>query len=157
MITSGRRTAPPFFLLLLPLALPLLAGCAGLQRDGEWWQARRDPSGQAPDPTTTQEAVLQVFAARAVGWRRALAVHSWLALKPSGAPSYTRYEVIGWGVDRGLPAVRVNRTGPDNYWFGSRPDLLVDLRGEGVDAIVARIEAAVAGYPYRSRYRTWPG
>lgn len=146
MTTGGRRTAPPFFLSLLLLALPLLAGCAGLQREN-WLQARRDPSGQAPDPAITREAVLHVYAARAVGWRGVVAVHTWIAVKPSGAPAYTRYEVIGWGVDRGVPAVRVNRTGPDNYWFGSRPDLLVGLRGDGVDALIARVEAAIKEYP----------
>ncbi len=139
------------------LALPLLAGCASLQRDPNWWQARRDPSGQAPDPATTPEAVLQVYAARAVGWKGVLGVHTWIAVKPTGAPAYTRYEVMGWGVGRGFPAVRVNRTGPDNYWFGARPELLLDRRGEDVDALIAKVEAATAAYPYRDSYRTWPG
>jgi hypothetical protein len=101
--------------------------------------------------------VLQVYGARTVGWRGVLAVHTWIALKPAGASSYTRYEVMGWGVGRGAPAIRVNRTGPDNYWFGSRPDLLLDLRGDGVDALIERVEAAVAAYPYPWSYRTWPG
>lgn len=101
--------------------------------------------------------MVQVYAARAVGLKGALGVHTWIVLKPAGAPAYTRYEVVGWGVDRGSPAVRVNRTGPDNYWFGSRPDLLVDVRGDGVDLLIARIEAAVRDYPYPSSYRTWPG
>jgi hypothetical protein len=149
--SRGRTLAP------LPLLLLLLAGCSSLARDPAWWQARRDSSAQAPDPATTPEAVVQVYAARAVGWKGVLGVHSWIALKRSGAPAYTRYEVIGWGVDRGSPAVRVNRTGPDNYWFGSRPDLLADLRGEGVDALIERVEAAVRAYPYPSTYRTWPG
>jgi hypothetical protein len=92
-----------------------------------------------------------------VGWRGTLAVHTWIAVKRSDAPAYTRYEVMGWGVDRGAPALRINRTGPDNYWFGRRPDLLVDLRGEGVDALIGRVETAVAAYPYPSSYRTWPG
>lgn len=139
------------------VGLPLVASCATLQRDPNWWAARREPSGQAPDPATTPEAVLQVYAARAIGWKGVVGVHTWIAVKPTGAPAYTRYEVIGWGVDRGMPAVRVNRTGPDNYWFGSRPELLVDLRGEGVDALIARAEAAIAAYPYPSTYRTWPG
>jgi hypothetical protein len=137
------------------LALALVVGCATL-RSEDWWQARRDSSGQAPDPATP-EAVVQVYAARAVGWRRLLAVHSWIVVKPGGAREYTRYEVIGWGVDRGAPAVRVNRTGPDNYWFGARPARLVDRRGPEVDALIARIETAVATYPYRTTYRTWPG
>ena len=100
---------------------------------------------------------MQVYAARTVGWRGVMAVHSWIAFKPRGAAEYTRYEVMGWGVDRGAPALRVNRTGPDNYWFGSRPDLLVDRRGDGVDAIIAKVETAVAAYPYPATYRTWPG
>ncbi len=62
---------------------------------GEWWRARRDPSGQAPDPAQAREAVVQVYAARAVGWRSALAVHTWIAVKRRDATSYTRYEVIG--------------------------------------------------------------
>jgi hypothetical protein len=135
----------------------LLAGCTSLQRDPNWWQARRDSSGQAPDPATTPEAVIQVYAARTVGWKGLFGVHTWIAVKPAGAPSYTRYEVMGWGVSRGAPALRVNRTGPDNYWFGALPDLLVDRRGEGVDELIDKVEAAVAAYPYPDSYRTWPG
>lgn len=100
---------------------------------------------------------MQVYGARTVGWRGVFAVHTWVALKPRDAAAYTRYEVIGWGVDRGAPAVRMNRSGPDNYWFGSRPDLLAERRGEGVDQIIAKVEAAVAAYPYPASYRTWPG
>jgi hypothetical protein len=142
---------------LTPLLVLLLAGCSTLARDPNWRDARRDSSAQAPDPATTPEAVIQVYAARTVGWKGVLGVHTWIAVKRSDAPSYTRYEVIGWGVDRGAAALRVNRTGPDNYWFGSRPDLLVDRRGDGVDALIDRVEAAVRAYPYPSSYRTWPG
>src|SRR5437773_1199040 len=81
-------------------------------RGGDWRLARRDSSEQSPDPGTTPDAVIQVFAARAVGWRGVLGVHTWIAVKPSGATAYRRYEVIGWGVDRGFPAVRVDRAGP---------------------------------------------
>jgi Protein of unknown function (DUF3750) len=135
----------------------ILAGCSSLQRDPNWWQARRDSSGQAPDPDTTPEAVIQIYAARTVGWKGLLGVHTWIAVKPAGAPSYTRYEVMGWGVSRGAPAIRVNRTGPDNYWFGAQPELLLDRRGEGVDELIGKVEAAVASYPYPDSYRTWPG
>jgi hypothetical protein len=142
---------------LTPLLFLLLVACSTLARDPDWRLARRDSSGQAPDPATTPDAVLQVYAARTVGWKGVLGVHTWIALKRSGAPGYTRYEVMGWGVDRGAPALRVNRTGPDNYWFGSRPDLLVDRRGDGVELLIDRVEAAAREYPYPSTYRTWPG
>jgi hypothetical protein len=143
---------------VVTVALLTLAGCAALQRAGDrWWEARRDSSAQAPNPATTPEAVIQVYAARTVGWRGVFGVHSWIAMKSAGAPAYRRYEVVGWGVDRGLPAIRVDRSGPDNYWFGSRPELLVDARGEGVDELIERVETAVQRYPYGTTYRTWPG
>jgi uncharacterized protein DUF3750 len=143
--------------LTLAVLVLLLAACATLVRDPNWRDARRDSSTQAPDPATTPEAVIQVYAARTVGVKGVLGVHTWIAVKRSGAPKFTRYEVIGWGVDRGSPAVRVDRTGPDNFWFGSRPDVLVDMRGDGVDTLIDRVEAAVRDYPYPSSYRTWPG
>jgi hypothetical protein len=140
------------------LLLPLAAGCAAMERLGQNWRdLRRDSSGQAPDPAATPDAVIQVYAARAVGWRGVMAVHTWVAVKPTGAAAYTRYEVMGWGVGRGAPAIRVNRAGPDDYWFGSRPELLVDRRGAGVDALIARVQAAVEAYPYPVSYWTWPG
>jgi hypothetical protein len=132
--------------------------CATLPRGGTaWWEARRDSSRQAPDPAVTRDPVVQVYAARTVGWRGVLGVHSWIVIKARDAPAYTRYEVIGWGVDRGLPAIRVNRTGPDNYWFGSRPNLLVDRRGDSADRVIEKVQAAVDAYPYPDTYRTWPG
>ena len=140
------------------LLLPLAAGCAAMERLGQnWRELRRDSSGQAPDPAATPDAVIQVYAARAVGWRGVMAVHTWVALKPTGAAVYTRYEVMGWGVGRGAPAIRVNRAGPDDYWFGSRPELLVDRRGEGVEALIGHVQAAIETYPYPASYRTWPG
>ena len=144
--------------VIVMIAAATSSGCVVLQRaTTNWSELERGPSGQAPDPATTSEPVVQVYAARTVGLRGLIAVHTWIAVKARDAKAYTRYEVIGWGVDRGLPALRVNRSGPDNYWFGDRPERLVDLRGDGVDTIVERVEAAVAAYPYPSTYRMWPG
>ncbi len=128
-------------------------------RDGgvPWYEARRDASGLAPDPATTREAVIQVYAARAVAWRGVFAVHTWIAVKPSGADRFARYEVMGFGVSDGAPTIRVDRTGPDNYWFGAVPTLLLDRRGPGTDALIEKIRAAVASYPYPNAYRAWPG
>jgi hypothetical protein len=146
--------------VLLLLLMPILAstGCTMWSGPGnDWRSARRDSSGQAPDPQATPEAVVQVYAARTVGWRGALAVHTWISLKPAGAKVYTRYEVVGWGVQRGYPAIRVNRGGPDNYWFGAVPEKLAERRGPEAQAMIAKIEAAVHSYPYPDSYRTWPG
>jgi hypothetical protein len=111
----------------------------------------------APDPAASPEAVIQVYAARAVSWRGIFSVHTWFAVKPAGAPRYTRYEVLGFGVADGAPAVRIDRMGPDNYWFGARPELVLDRRGPGVDALIEKVRDAVAAYPYLHEYRAWPG
>jgi hypothetical protein len=37
---------------------------------------------------------------------------TWIAVKPTGSRRYTRYEVLGFGVANGAPAVRVDRTAP---------------------------------------------
>src|SRR5512134_2195143 len=115
------------FLRGLAVAI-LLAGCTP-DRDGH--SERREPAGIAPHPATTREAVLQVYAAPAWGWRGWFAVHTWIAAKRSEQPYYTVYEVIGWRLGRGLPAVRVERDAPDRFWFGEQPRLLADHRGAG--------------------------
>ena len=147
----------------LPLILALLAGLvvtgyldrsAGAQ---DWRTASREPAGLAPDPATTREAVVQVYAARAVDWRGYFGVHTWIAAKPGNAEQFTVYEVIGYRLRRTGNVVVVHQRAADGYWFGNRPQLLSDLRGEGVDEIIGRIEAAVQRYPYPDQYRVWPG
>lgn len=146
------------FLAGLYLVPVLAALCRPDPRGGvPWRQARRDASGLSPDPTATPEAVVQVFAAPAVSWRGIFAVHTWIAVKPTGASRFTRYEVVGFGVANGAPAVRVDRMEPDAYWFGAPPQLLLDRRGPGVDEMIDQVCAAVASYPYPHFYRAWPG
>jgi len=150
-----RRLALAFGLCIL---VPTVTGAAlNASTDRAWWQARRDSTGQAPDPKSTPEAVVQVYTGRAFSWRGTFGVHSWIAVKPSGADHYTRLEVVGWGVSRGAEAVRIHPGTPDGYWFGNWPDLLVDLRGPGVDRIIEKIVAAAATYPHNHLYRLWPG
>ena len=122
-----------------------------------WSQARWDSAGLAPDPATTPEPVVQVYAARAWGWKAIFAVHSWIVFKRADAPTFERYEVVGWGVRRGAPAVRKNMREIDGYWAGNRPELLLDRRGHEVEELIDQIEAAIASYPYPDQYRTWPG
>ena len=65
--------------------------------------------------------------------------------------------MLGFGVANGAPAVRVDRTGPDNYRFGAKPQIIFERRGPGVDAMIEDIRAAVGRYPYPHEYRAWPG
>jgi len=62
----------------------------------DWRTASHAPVGLAPDPANTTEAIVQVYAARAVGWRGVFGVHTWFAVKPAAANAYTVYEIIGW-------------------------------------------------------------
>jgi hypothetical protein len=123
--------------------------------EGGWRGAARHSAGIAPDPGRFADtAIVQVFAAATYGWRGYFAVHPWIIYKRAGETAYTRYDVIGWG--RGN-VVRRNYALPDGLWFGAVPSVLVDHRGEGVDALIAQIEEAVARYPYADEYRSYPG
>jgi hypothetical protein len=123
----------------------------------DWRTASREPAGLAPDPAATPEAVVQVYAARAWGWRGYFGVHSWIAVKPTDAEQFTVYEVIGYRLKRTGSVVVKHDRAADGYWFGNRPELLSDVRGAGVDALIQRIDAAVKAYPYADQYRVWPG
>lgn len=123
----------------------------------DWRALSREPTRLAPDPATTREAVVQVYAARAMSWRGYFGVHPWIAVKRVGARSFTVYEVNGWNLYyAGSSVVRSHRA-PDGRWFGNAPELLADRRGADVEALIDRIEAGVASYPWKYRYRLWPG
>jgi Protein of unknown function (DUF3750) len=147
------------WLLLLPLALFGLAHFDRVQSSapGDWRTASRESLGLAPDPSTTHEPVVQVYAARAVRWRGYFGVHTWVAVKPRDATEYTIYEVNGWRLRRAGSAVAVSTRAPDARWFGSMPELLAESRGAAANVLIPRIEAAAADYPYADTYRAWPG
>ena len=147
-----------FFLLSLPVGCSLTNHLFGGNQSKAWWELRRDSSHQAPDPAENREAVIQVYAARAARWRGALGVHSWVAIKPSNADSYTRIEVFGWNLRWNGRTVSFNNRSPDSYWFGSKPWLLREIRGgDEVDDMIERLIEAASNYPYDDQYRLWPG
>jgi hypothetical protein len=111
-------------------------------------------TGLAPNPATTPEAVVQVYAAKAFGWRGAFAVHTWIVVKPAGAAQYKRFDVVGWSGSR---VVRENYAAADALWYGGRPEILLDRRGPEAEPLIRDIEAAVAAYPFADTYRMWPG
>jgi len=123
----------------------------------DWRTANRDSARVAPLPSETPDAIVQVYAARAFNWRGIFAVHTWLATKQANAQEYTVYQVVGWRARRNLPVVVADRDIPDRNWFGSRPEVLVDLRGRPAEQAIPAIEQAVRTYPYPETYRLWPG
>lgn len=139
-------------------ALPvvtILSGAVSLGRD--YRTANRDSAGIAPNPAETREAVVQVYAARALNWRGLFAVHTWIATKPEEAPHFTVHQAIGWRVFRDLPAVFSETAVPDRNWFGNRPEIIAELRGKEAAGAIIKIEQAVESYPYAHDYRLWPG
>jgi len=148
-----------FLIIIGILMLGPLAIAAGEESrvKAAWQTATRQSAGLAPPAATTHEAVVQVYAARAFAWRGVFAVHTWISLKPEGASAYSTYEVMGWHVLRGGDALRIHNGGPDRYWFGNKPDLLADVRGEAASQAIIDIKKAVANYPWPGSYRTWPG
>jgi hypothetical protein len=151
-----RRVTFAFALAYFPFAFAYLA-FSGQLGAADWRSASREPAGLAPDPATTPEAVVQVYSARAVSWRGWFGVHTWIAVKPTGAKEFTVHEVVGWRLKRTGTAVVARNRAADGYWYGNKPELLGDIRGPGVDEIIERIETAVKDYPYPARYHVWPG
>ncbi len=122
-----------------------------------WRTASRDPVGIAPEPSVTPEAIIQVYGARAYSWRGYFGIHTWIAVKPSNAESYTIYEVLGWRKRRQLPVLAIYNQIPDRRWFGNTPVILAEKRGSGVDNMIKRLAHAVDNYPYSREYTLWPG
>jgi hypothetical protein len=145
-----------FFLGVFGLGV-VLGILVGNSLASDWRTASRASIGIAPDPATTPEAVIQVYAARAFSWRGRFGVHCWVAVKHSAAEAFEVLEVIGWRVRGGMPSVAISERPPDGRWFGNPPEVLAEVRGNGVDAMIDRIKAAIETYSYPDTYRVWPG
>ena len=152
------RLKRTLLLVTLLFALPLLAAaCSQVNFGRDWRSASRASAGIAPDPAFTPEAVIQVYAARAFNWRGILAVHTWIATKPTDADHYTVHQVIGWRRGNGRSVVTSVADLPDRRWYDAEPKLLLDLRGPRAADLIPEIEAAVARYPHARDYTLWPG
>ena len=151
------RSAVAWLVLLFTLpALLSIAARALFFQQPHWSESSHEPTGLAPTPRTTPDPVVQVYAARTWGARGGVAVHTWVAAKRTGAWGYTRFEVIGWRLRSGSALV-VGPGKADAQWFSNMPWLLADLRGDGVEVVIDKIEAAVENYPHSRAYRMWPG
>ncbi len=143
--------------MLVVFALPIAArgGLYAVEdHPRSWREANWSSTHMLPAAEHDREARVLVFAARAGGWKSVFAVHTWVVVKPENATAYTRYDVMGFG-----QPIRVNMHAPDAYWYGDRPRLIADVRGERAAAAIPKIEAAVQSYRYATwgSYRVWPG
>ena len=147
------------FVVAALLAMPVVRTAFGPSvRAADWRNATSRPVGWAPAPADYEPAVVQAYAAKAWGWRGNFADHCWIAVKPAGASTYRRYEVVGFGVEYSRQSIRITDTAtPDREWYGSAPKLLQDIRGADAEKIIAALPAAVDSYPDPDRYTAWPG
>ncbi len=148
------KAAPMIKNLSICLAIISLLGCA----NNNWRTASRQPAGIAPNPSIERQAVIEFYAADAFSWRGWFAVHTWLAIKPENASEYKVYEVVGWRVKRGLPALyQYSTPTPDRYWFGAKPEVLLSIKGNRATQLIPKIQQAISRYPWANEYSVLPG
>src|SRR6266516_1336280 len=124
-----RRRVGIVTFILVASAVALAAVMVGRVTAQDWRTASQKPVGLAPDPSTHGEAIIQVYAARIIGWR----------LRSQDT------------------ALVVRHRAPDMRWFGSAPELVAERRGAGVEELIARIDKAARSYPWAGEYTMWPG
>ncbi len=151
------RVLSSLFPLLLLLNFIVLTAIPNHAQAQYWWNASRESVGLAPDPSVTPEAIIQIYGARAYSWRGYLGIHTWIAVKPTQATSYTIYEVLGWLQRRKMPVLVIYENVPDRRWYGNMPEILLEKRGNDVDALIEKIDQAARSYPYAEDYTIWPG
>ena len=140
--------------LLTLTSLLFLVGCT----NSNWRTASRESSGLSADPQLFKEAVIEFYAADAFSWRGIFAVHTWVVVKEKDAEEYTVYEVMGWRVKRGLPALHSFKTTiPDRYWYGSKPDKLLHITGNKAEILIPKMIEAINRYPWADEYTLFPG
>jgi len=122
--------------------------------DREW--AERS-YGYAPHPDDYHDAIIQVYAARTRGNKKALAVHTWIATKRTGADHYMISQIFGWRLSRRGTALDREPGIPDKSWARNAPTLLLDLRGADVEQLIDKVEKAIDTYPWKDEYTVWPG
>lgn len=130
-----KAMAARFFILFLAFlfVLPLLMVTFGTVSLGiDWRTANRDSAGIAPEAEKTPEAVVQVYAARALNWRGIFGVHTWIATKEENAPHYIVHQMIGWRVLRNLPGVFSEPGIPDRTGLAISPSSSPSCVGPGL-------------------------
>ncbi|MGE3064840.1 MAG: DUF3750 domain-containing protein [Hyphomicrobiaceae bacterium] len=119
-----------------------------------WNRADWSSAHLLPPPAQHAGAMVRIYAARVGRWRGVFAKHCWIVVKGRGADAYTRYDKVAWG-----QPVRTNGWAADGRWYGHMPELVGSVDGAAAEALIPKIRAAVASYPYNQpgRYSAWPG
>lgn len=143
--------------LAVVFVLPALASMGWWyvkERPANWSSADWSSSGLLPEAKDDPDAAIYVLAARTGGLKGAFSLHSWIVVKKPGAASYDRYDKVGWG-----SPIRRNSRPADGRWYSNDPFTVREIRGAAAAALIPKVEAAIASYPYSHNgdYRVWPG
>ena len=151
---AARTILAFLFCVYLVPGLAAAALWATKERPANWREARWSSSELLPGALEAPEARVTVLAAKTGGMKGAFAVHSWIVVKRRAAAAYDRYDVVGWG-----KPVRKNGYPPDAFWYSNPPQKVWEITGAEAEALIPRIEAAIAAYPHNQRgaYQIWPG
>ena len=53
--------------------------------------------------------------------------------------------------------MRITKDIPDRFWFGEKPKLIKEHRGEKVDKLIDAVKKAADVYPWKNTYKAFPG
>lgn len=139
-----------WLVILLFLALPQL-----LDIDNRYFTSAN--TSETTNQYISDEARLQVYAARTWGPKGIFAVHSWIAMKRPGGEPFEVSQVIGWRQQASGNVVFRETNVPINSWWGKEATLLLDLHGEEATALVNKVDSAISNYPWQYEYQLYPG
>jgi hypothetical protein len=144
--------------IILTFSGPLFMLASGhIDFTADYRTANRSSAHLAPDPNKTSDAIIQVYKARAFNWRGIFSVHVWIAIKEKNAKQFTVYQIVGWRLLRNLPPLMIEKDIPDRLWFNQAPSIIYEAHGAKAEAIIPKIIALSARYPFSHQYETWPG
>ena len=135
------------------LLIFLLCSCASK----DWRTASRESAGLAPKASELNEAIFQIYYARAFSWRGYFGVHPWVAWKETGDTEYRVAQVTSWSLRNSGSTLRVDKDLPDRLWYDNQPSILFEVRGEEALQIIKKTKDLIKTYPFKDRYELWPG
>jgi hypothetical protein len=146
-----------FWFLVLTVVAPISLGAALGYAKGwpaNWKEASWTSSGLLPNAAAVKSATVIILASRTGNWKSIFAEHMSIVLKPEGATTWTRYDVVGWG-----KPVRKDAYVADALWYGNPPRVVFRLEGDKAASLVPEIEQNIAAYPFSQKgsYTVWPG
>ena len=138
---------------LLPAALSAVLWWSG-EHPQSWRQADWSSADILPSAKDSPPAALYILAARTGGMKGAISQHSWIVAKDKGAPSYERWDKVGWGMP-----IRQNHRPADGPWYSNVPEIVVAVTGERAERLIPQVRDAIASYPFTASggYHIFPG